>query len=278
MNYLTRGLLAAFVAVSLFSVADDASAQVRAGARIGGNRIGFNLYGRRPWFGNAGVRRQLKIDDSQYNTLNNAYTQYWTPYNQAVVAIPADVDEAQRQQKIAAAYGTFNKGFNQATAKVFVDPDLRNRYNQLHLQYQGYGAFHDPTVQERLKLTDEQRQNFNRYYTDWNKQMNTYAQEYATNPETVNKQWGDTWKQTRSRINETLTPEQRKTWNEMTGEAYDFPADAYFDEGKEEGRENPPRNPAPGAGPRENPPKNPAPGAGPRENPPRNPAPPANPR
>ena len=34
-----------------------------------------------------------------------------------------------------------------------------------------------------------------------------------------------------NRINETLTPEQRKSWSEMTGESYDFPADAYFDDG-----------------------------------------------
>lgn len=293
MSWTTRLIVAAVAAATLVEI-ESASAQARVGVQAGGVNVraggragGFRLYGRRPWFGNANVRRQLKIDDNQYNTLNNAYVQYWTPYNQVVVSAPDD------RAKIATAYGTFNNGFNTASAKVFVDPDIRNRYNQLNLQYQGYAAFNDPTVQQRLKLTDEQRQKFSGYYKDWNTQMNTYADEYAKDRDGVNRQFSASWKTNRDRINETLTPDQRKTWNEMTGESYDFPADAYFDDGDDQGgvreergrdnqgrdnpgRDNPPRNPAPGAGPRENPPRNPAPGASPRENPPRNPAP-ANP-
>jgi len=285
-----RWIFVALTAGMMFGLVSEASAQVRAGVRAGNTNVrvggsGYRLYGRRPWFANDGVRRQLKIDDNQYNTLNKTYAQYWTPYNQAVESIPADLDDAERQRQIAAAYGKFHQGYYDNTAKVFTDADTRNRYNQLNLQYQGYAAFNDPQVQARLKLTDEQRQNFNRYNTDWNKQMNTYATEYAKDREGVNKRFGDQWKQSRARINETLTPEQRRSWNEMTGEAHDFSADAYFDDGedardggrdnprREEGRDNPPRNPAPGAGPRENPPRNPAPGEGPRENPPRNPRP-----
>ncbi len=261
---MTRWFVAAFAAVMVAGDIDSASAQVRANVQAGGvnvrvgrNRTGFRLYGRRPWFGNENVRRQLKIDDRQYNTLNDAYVQYWTPYNQVVVDVPANTAEQQRQQQIAAAYGKFHHGFNTATAKVFVDPDVRNRYNQLNLQYQGYAAFQDPTVQERLRLSDEQRQKFNRYYTDWNNEMNTYSTEYAKDREGVNKRFSASWKTSRDRINETLTPEQRKSWNEMTGESYDFPADAYFDDGDDQGdrrdegarekpgRDNPPRNAAP---------------------------------
>jgi hypothetical protein len=298
MNQSLRWIFAALAAGMVFDFASEASAQVRADVRVGDANVrvgggGFRLYGRRPWFANDGVRRQLKIDDNQYSTLNKTYSQYWTPYNQAVTTLPADVEEAERQRRIQAAYGTFHKNYYDNTSKVFVDADARNRYNQLNLQYQGYAAFNDPQVQTRLKLTDEQRQNFNRYYNDWNKQMNTYATEYSRDRDGVNKQFGEHWKQQRARINETLTPEQRRSWNEMTGESHDFSADVYFDEGddgrdggrdnprREEGRDNPrrddagrdnpPRNPAPGAGPRENPPRNPAPGEGPRENPPRSP-------
>jgi len=295
-----RWVFAALAAGMMLGLVNEASAQVRANVRVGDANVrvggaGFRLYGRRPWFANRDVRRQLKIDDDQYATLNKTYVQYWTPYNQAVVSVPADIDEAERQRRIAAAYGKFHQGYYDNTAKVFVDADTRNRYNQLNLQYQGYAAFNDPQVQTRLKLTDEQRQNFNRYYTDWNKQMNTYATEYARDRDGVSRQFGDQWKQSRARINETLTPDQRRTWNEMIGEPHDFSADVYFDDGEDArddrqedrrdnprrddrdaprsdaGRDNPPRNPAPGVGPRENPPRNPAPGDAPRENPPRNP-------
>jgi hypothetical protein len=300
MSKCMRWMFATLAAVMMFGLLSEAKAQVRADVRGGNVNVraggaGFRLYGRRPWFANRDVRRQLKIDDDQYNTLNKTYVQYWTPYNQAVASVPADLDEVERQRRIAAAYGTFHKNYYDNTAKVFVDADTRNRYNQLNLQYQGYAAFNDPDVRARLKLTEEQQRKFDRYYSDWNKQMNTYSTEYAKDREGVNKQFGDHWKQSRAQINETLTPEQRRTWNDMTGEAYDFSADDYFDDGEdvrdggrdnprreegrdnprrdEKGRDNPPRNPAPGAGPRENPPRNPAPGEGPRENPPKNPRP-----
>ncbi len=253
-------MYAALTAGMMFGFVSEASAQVRAevrggNANVGVSGSGYRLYGRRPWFANDGVRRQLKIDDTQYNTLHKTYGQYWTPYNQAIVTVPADLEEAERQRRIAAAYSTFHKNYYDNTAKVFVDADTRNRYNQLNVQYQGYAAFNDPQVQTRLKLTEEQRRDFNRYYTDWNKQMNTYGTEYAKDREAVNKQFGEYWKKSRAHINETLTPEQRRSWNEMTGEAYDFSADAYFDDGedardggrdnprRDEGRGNPARNP-----------------------------------
>jgi hypothetical protein len=261
MSKIMSSMYAALAVGMILCFVSDSMAQVRADVRGGNANVrvggsGFQLYGRRPWFANEGVRRQLKIDDTQYNMLNKTYGQYWTPYNQAVTTLPADLEDAERQRRIAAAYGTFHKGYYDNTAKVFADADSRNRYNQLNLQYQGYAAFNDPQVQTRLKLTDEQRRNFNRYYTDWNKQMSTYATEYARDREAVGKQFGDYWTKTRAQINETLTPEQRRTWNEMTGEAYDFSADVYFDDGedarggrdnprREEGRDNQPRNPAP---------------------------------
>ncbi len=268
MNTSLRWMAAALTVASMIGFVSEASAQVRAEVRGGKTNVvvggsNYRLYGRRPWFANDGIRRQLKIDDNQYSTLNKTYAEYWAPYNQTVTTLPADLNEAERQRRIQAAYSTFYKNYYDNTAKAFVDADTRNRYNQLNLQYQGYAAFNDPQIQTRLKLTDEQRQNFNRYYTDWNKQMSAYANEYAKDREDVNKQFGDNWKQTRTRINETLTPDQRRIWNEMTGETYDFPADAYFDNGenaRDGVRDNPrreERNPAPGQGPRGNPPQSP---------------------
>src|SRR5689334_20573341 len=114
MSKSLRWMFAALMAGVMFGLASEASAQVRAEVRGGNANVrvggsGYRLYGRRPWFANDGVRRQLKIDDTQYNTLNKTYVQYWTPYNQAVVTVPADLEEAERQRRIAAAYNTFHK-------------------------------------------------------------------------------------------------------------------------------------------------------------------------
>ena len=222
-------LVAALALASLPATVEVASAQ----AQVRVNAPGFRLWGRNPWFGNANVRRQLKLDDTQYTRLNEGYVQYWTPYNQTITTLPADLNEQERQRRMAEAYGTFNTNFGKTTTQVFTDPQIRNRYSQLNYQYQGYGAFNDPTLQEKLRLTDEQRQAFNRYNTEWQKQMDTYARDYATDRTRVEKEFPNTWKQYRENVNTTLTPEQRKTWNETIGEPYDFPADVYFDNSKD---------------------------------------------
>src|SRR5215203_1903263 len=95
-------LVAALALVSLPATVEVASAQ----AQVRVNAPGFRLWGRNPWFGNANVRRQLKLDDAQYNRLNEGYVQYWTPYNQAITTLPADLNEQERQRRMAAAYGT----------------------------------------------------------------------------------------------------------------------------------------------------------------------------
>lgn len=220
-------LLALFIAAAPVLVT-DAAAQTPRRERVEARRD-WRLYNRTPWYSNAGVRQQLKIDDATYNKLNDKYIEYYTPYEKVVTAAPATtVSEAERQKEIAAAYGKFNTGVNTATTEIITDPQIRDRYNQLHYQYQGYHAFNDPTVRQRLKLTDEQVQAFNKYNTEWNTRMNTYAGEYATDPNTVTKTFPQTWKQTRENINTTLTPEQRKVWGEMIGQPYDFTPDVYF--------------------------------------------------
>jgi len=223
-NWIVLTLVVASVPLSV----NVASAQTPRRERVE-NRRDFRLYNQTPWYSNADVRKQLKIDDATYQKLNDRYVEYWTPYNKVVTTTtPTTVSEAERQKQIAEAYGTFNKGINTATTEVITDPQIRDRYNQLHYQYQGYSAFNDPAIRQRLKLTDEQVQAFNKYNTEWNTRMGTYAGEYATDPATVNKSFPENWKQYRERVNTTLTPEQRTAWNEMIGQPYDFPAEVYF--------------------------------------------------
>ncbi len=247
---LMRNLvLVTLVIAALPLTTNVASGQDRREERADARR-GYRAYNRTPWYSNADVRRQLKLDEDQYKRLNERYVEYWTPYDKGITTIPADLAEAERQKRIAELNKTFHSGVAKSTTEVITDPQIRDRYNQLYWQYQGYGAFEDPTVQQRLKLTDEQRQAFAKQRADWEKQMNTYSSEYATDRDVVNKNFTTTWKSTRENINKTLTPEQRKVWVETIGEPYDFPADVYFEGsveggGKIEGTIKPTTKPAP---------------------------------
>ena len=72
---------------------------------------------------------------------------------QGIKSFGKDVTEEQRSLKMGELRQGFNKNFSTATNEVFTDAQQRQRYNQLYLQYQGYEAFSDPMVQEKLNLT-----------------------------------------------------------------------------------------------------------------------------
>ena len=125
----------------------------------------------------------------------------------------------------------FSKGFSTTTNEVFTDPQQRQRYNQLYLQYQGYNAFSDPAVQEKLNLTAEQRQKLGQNGQEWHKQMSELGRTYETDREGTTKKYIELRTQSGERISTILTPEQTKSWQQMTGETYQFPPNVYFQTG-----------------------------------------------
>ncbi|MEQ1830538.1 MAG: hypothetical protein ABL921_31570 [Pirellula sp.] len=184
-----------------------------------------------PWFGNPTVRQQLQLNDEQFNQLNKGYTQSWNRYNQGLTGLDKSLADDLRMQRQLELSGSFNQDFSKSVDGVFSDKAARRRYNQMDWQYRGYGAFNDPTVQQQLKLNDEQRQTFNKYQNEWNQQMNTWQRDLANDRNGVASRWRDARNEWRNRINSTLTPEQSTMWTDMIGKPYDFPADVYFQNG-----------------------------------------------
>ena len=185
-------------------------------------------YSQTPWFSHPTVREQLQLNEQQYNQLNQDYRQAWNRYYQGWSKLDQNLTPAQRQQREAELRAGFQKNFSPTVTTVFADPASRQRYNQLYWQYQGYDAFQDPTLQQQLNLTAEQQQQLNQYGTAWNTQYNTWRNDYPNNRETIGQKFRESRREARQRINDTLTPAQRKTWNNLIGQPYEFDNDVYF--------------------------------------------------
>jgi len=134
----------------------------------------------------------------------------------------------QRWQMMMEHNQKFNKAFSPTLNETITDPKQRERFQQLQYQYQGLGAFSDPTIQERLKLTPEQRQKLNQYGQEWYNQMGELGQGYQSNPEAAGKRFNEMWKQSTERLNTVLTPEQQRTWSQIIGEPYNFQPSVFF--------------------------------------------------
>jgi hypothetical protein len=122
----------------------------------------------------------------------------------------------------------FYKNHSAATSEIITDPQMRARYNQLHLQYRGYDAFYDPMVQEKLALTDAQRKTLTQYNQEWLKSMGDLSRDHQSDPERVSKRYNALRKQDIERTEKVLDKQQQQTWRQMIGDRYNFQPNVYF--------------------------------------------------
>jgi Spy/CpxP family protein refolding chaperone len=215
----------AAVAVAAVLSCSSAWAQVQVNAP--GVYVGV---GRSPWFTDPAVRRELKVNETQYNRLVKDYNQAYETYNSDVAALKKDLTEAQRRQRMLELSNNFYGTYSKSLDDVFTEPAARRRYNQLFWQYRGYGAFDDPTISKKLDLTAEQRESIRRYEDKYNRELAEMRTAYAKDRPAVGRRYASWWKQTRDRINSTLTAQQRQAWSDFVGDPYDFPVTVYFGE------------------------------------------------
>jgi len=175
---------------------------------------GANGISQNPFFSNQNVRQQLKLNDTQYNSLNRAYQNAYTNYNTRLNGLGKNLTSDQRAQQMEALQNQFNDRFNQSVNSTLSDPSTRTRFEQLNRQYMGLSNFNNPAIQKQLNLTPAQLNQFRQLSTSMR------SQESGANANGSNgqNQYAQTWE----RINSILTPEQQQTWSQLTGERFDF--------------------------------------------------------
>lgn len=185
--------------------------------------------GATPWFSNAGAQQHLNMNTDQYNNLNNAYTSAYTAYQKGINNMAnANLSPTQKQQRMDKLRQQFYTDFDPALDKYLTNPGQRQRYNELNLQYQGYNAFSNPKVADKLNLTKAQRDQLNEYQQQWMTQMGKIGNMYKTNPTEAANQFKTMQTQNANQINSVLTPQQQQTWRQMTGNPYAFGPETYF--------------------------------------------------
>ena len=215
---MVRSLLSCGVVLLLSAAA--VNAQGTGNEKPPLSRNTYNRFGPQPWYGQAGVRQQLKLTDEQYNRLNQTYTNAYSGYNSAVS--PADgLTEAQRQERMRQGTTTFYKNLDTSYQGVLT-PEQQQRYSQLWSQYRGYDALLDANNAQKLKLTDAQIQSLRKYDQEYHQQMSRYNSQYGTNRDDAIQGYNTLQPRVAEQVNSVLTPEQRRQWTEMTGAPYRF--------------------------------------------------------
>jgi hypothetical protein len=194
-------------------------------AEMNRNTGGIN---RNPWFGDPSVRQQLNLNDDQFNRLNQSYLDNFNRFDQSRGQLGNELNEQQRAQRMRELEGSFRQGFSSSLNDVFTSPQQRQRFEQLELQHRGLGALSDPTMQQRLNLTPDQRRQIQDLATQWNTEMGRLGNSARTDTDATTRNFNTMRLQMSQRINSILNDQQRQVWSQMVGEPFDFPASAFF--------------------------------------------------
>ena len=186
----------------------------------------FNGINQRPFFSDPGARRQLNMNDNQFNSLNRAYQDAYGRYNQNVNRLHNNrLTPQQRAQQMQLYENQFNTEYGQALNSNFTNPQYRTRYDQLNRQYLGFNAFNDQAIQRQLNLTPQQQMQVRQLGAEWRKQLMQAGRGNGTDTNLNNitpDQWSQMYSQYWDQLNALLTPEQRQSWSQLTGERYTF--------------------------------------------------------
>ncbi len=189
-------------------LASPALAQNRGGGGFGGGAAGFLMA--------PNVQKDLKLTDEQVRKVQETLRDIRERHQSEYSAL-RDASSDVRQTKMA----TLNETVSDEVKKALsFSAEQSKRYDQISLQARGLQAFASASVDERLKLTSDQKSKI-REIVDATRSsfagaVNKDASEQVRT-EARNKR-AATQKENMTKVQALLTDDQKNTWKEMTGE------------------------------------------------------------
>ena len=178
---------------------------------------GFGMMG--GLFTNKSVQKELKTDDAQSEKLNAFVKEFQDKHRpdfEKVRELPQD----ERREKMQELNRTLNPEL-MAGVKDILKPEQVTRFQQIQLQQGGPGALSRPHVQEKLKLTDDQKSKAREINEELQSSSREAFQSSQGDREGAMKKVADLRKQANEKVQALLTDDQKKTWKEMTGEPFE---------------------------------------------------------
>ncbi len=181
-----------------------------------------------PWFSADGLQDELELDDDQVERLNEAYGATWRQMRATGADSGRGLDEQARSQRLNEYRDRFDSEFNRSTGSVFRNPQQQQRFNQLRMQYEGFGAFDNPRLRQQFNLNEDQNRQLQELRRDYDSQIEGLRETFATNPDDARTRFNDLRGSSRQRFEGILNDQQRQSFNEMTGQPFDFSADSFL--------------------------------------------------
>lgn len=172
---------------------------------------------------NDGVKKEIKLTNEQDNQIQRILKDVREKYQPEIRK--AQGDRQQQLKVVADSTRETRERVNKALPDI-LKPDQLKRLDQIQIQVNGIASFKRRDVQEQLKLTDEQKAEIRKIGNGLKQDLAEVMKDTSTAP--LRKLPGAIRKikerknEATDKAVEKLTSEQKKTWQEMTGEKFDF--------------------------------------------------------
>ncbi len=205
MRFLNK-LALTFGALALLASPAWAQGQGRGG--FGGGAAAFLMA--------PNVQKDLKLTDAQVGKVQDVLREIREKHQGDYTAL-RDAAPDVRSAKMA----TLNETVSDEVKKALSFSDEQSkRYDQISLQAHGVTAFANPTVAEKLKLTDDQHTKIREIVEATRRSFAGAFNKDASEAErtAARDKRAATQKENMTKVQALLTDDQKKAWQELTGE------------------------------------------------------------
>lgn len=164
------------------------------------------------------VAKELKLTEEQVTKVKEVSQQVREKFKDSFAKLK-DASQEERQQKFQEIAKSMSEETGKALGSV-LNAEQSKRLKQLELQMQGSRAFSEAEVQKSLGLTDEQKEKIKTIRDDAAKAMMELYQ--GGNFQEAAQKMQALRKETMEKITAVLSDAQKKSWKDMTGEAFEF--------------------------------------------------------
>jgi len=205
-----------------------------AGRANGNAQNGF--MNQTPFFSDPGVRQQLNMTDTQFNTLNRNYQDAVARFNAQVNRLSPGLTADQRALQMDRLTQQFNQSLSGNLNSTLGNPQTVNRFNQLNRQFTGLNAFNDPTIRQQLNLSPDQLRQLRTVQHNFRQQLQQFRRGAGNDLNSVDQtQWNQLMGQYVSTLNNILTPEQQQMWQQQIGQPFTFSPTLFMNQQMPEG-------------------------------------------
>jgi len=191
----------------------------QGGGRGGFGGGGFGGFGGGMLLSNKGVQKEINATDEQAKKLD-ALAEETREKARENMAKLKDATKEERQEKFR-ELATENQAELHKSLTAILKPEQVKRFHQIQIQTEGIQAFSRPRVQERLKLTDDQKAKIREIGAESMREGREARESAGDDRAAARTKMVELRKSSLAKVNALLTADQKETWKELTGEPYE---------------------------------------------------------